>query len=336
MMCSIEILWKSIVSTVTCVAGFMVLSGCSAENNPRTFQGCIPNAKLPCQCADYRQGVMVCAENGLDWSDCQCESALTPAVSTDDAIGNAYAGVPGTEMTSSVEPIAGSAGSGSVAPISESNTGMAGAASPVTPEEKPEPEPEPEVEPEPEPEPEPVEVDPNTDQTGVPATEYCVPASDWDPSWSEWEEAVLVIVNQRRSEGADCGQYGSFSPAEPLVMNANLRCSARLHSVDMAENNYFDHTSLDGRTPFDRMAAAGYSGGTMGENIAMGQPTPESVMQGWMDSDGHCRNIMDSGFSEIGVGVFQGETGGNWWGIGSIYWTQNFGGSFGGGGWPWF
>jgi uncharacterized protein YkwD len=69
--------------------------------------------------------------------------------------------------------------------------------------------------------------------------------------------------------------------------------------------------------------AAGYSGGGWGENIARGQSSPQSVMEGWMDSPGHCRNIMNDNYTLIGVGHYLGGGGG---GPGSgNNWTQTFG-----------
>jgi uncharacterized protein YkwD len=88
----------------------------------------------------------------------------------------------------------------------------------------------------------------------------------------------------------------------------------------MAVHRYFDHTSQDGRSPFDRMRGAGYKGGLMGENIAAGQPTPAAVMDAWMHSPGHRANILNCGYKVIGIGVFTL--------AGSpyrIYWTQDFG-----------
>jgi uncharacterized protein YkwD len=88
----------------------------------------------------------------------------------------------------------------------------------------------------------------------------------------------------------------------------------------MAVNGYFDHTSPDGRSPFDRMRAAGYAGNLMGENIAAGQPTPAAVMDAWMHSPGHRANILNCQFTEIGVGV-SSRAGSPY----RIYWTQDFG-----------
>lgn len=169
----------------------------------------------------------------------------------------------------------------------------------------------------------------------VPADEHCASVADWDPAWSQWEDDVLRIVNEVRATGADCGGEGSFGPAEPLAMDPILRCSSRLHSLDMFERDFFDHDNPDGLDPFQRMEEAGFSGSYMGENIAYGQQNPEQVMEAWVDSDGHCSNIMNPNYTLIGVGYYPGAESrrdGK-----QHFWTQNFGaplrqGGFGGGG----
>ena len=132
---------------------------------------------------------------------------------------------------------------------------------------------------------------------------------------------MLVLVNQQRASGANCG--GTAHPAvAALTLNLQLRDAARGHSQDMATNNYFSHTSLDGRTFAQRIGQAGYAGGFLGENIAAGQSTAQAVVDDWMQSTGHCQNIMNSGFRVIGIGYAfnQSSTYGH-------YWTQNFGGA---------
>jgi uncharacterized protein YkwD len=156
----------------------------------------------------------------------------------------------------------------------------------------------------------------------VPGGDYCAAVADWDPDWVQFEEQVLLLVNEARSQPADCGSEGRFAAAGPVVMNAELRCSARLHSLDMFERHYFGHTNPDGLDPFERMAAAGFHGAGAGENIAVGQTSPEQVMRSWMESDGHCANVMRPKFALLGVGYHPG-AGGR--GLGSNFWTQNFG-----------
>ena len=90
----------------------------------------------------------------------------------------------------------------------------------------------------------------------------------------------------------------------------------------MATNSYFSHTSLDGTTFDERIWSAGYTGGSpLGENIAAGMSSPQSVVSAWMDSAGHCTNIMKAGFGDIGVG-YAHLSGSPY----RHYWTQDFGG----------
>jgi uncharacterized protein YkwD len=113
---------------------------------------------------------------------------------------------------------------------------------------------------------------------------------------------VLTIVNQLRAAGATCG--GTFQPpVAPLTMNANLQNAARAHSQDMATNNYFSHTSQNGATFDQRIWQSGFTGGfPLGENIAGGASSAQAAVDGWMQSPGHCRNIMNGSYRAIGVG----------------------------------
>lgn len=147
-----------------------------------------------------------------------------------------------------------------------------------------------------------------------PDNAYCAPSEFWFDTWAGFEEHVLVLVNQHRAAGANCGSAGSFAATTPLTMNPNLRCAARAHSTDMNVRDFFSHTNPDGQGPGWRITQSGYSFSWWGENIAWGYPTPESVVLGWMNSPGHCANIMNSNFTEIGVGYYQDN-----------YWTQAFG-----------
>ena len=164
--------------------------------------------------------------------------------------------------------------------------------------------------------------DPVPQSPDVPATAYCEDVANWDPEWVQFEEDVLLLVNENRSRAADCGVEGMFAASAPVTTDPILRCSARLHSLDMFDRDFFDHVNPDGIDPFQRMAAAGFVGNGGGENIALGQVSPEEVMEAWMDSDGHCANVMRASFTTIGVGYHPGA---GQRGLGSNYWTQNFG-----------
>jgi uncharacterized protein YkwD len=147
----------------------------------------------------------------------------------------------------------------------------------------------------------------------------CTVAASWPAAWVALEDATLTEINRRRSLGASCGGE-TFGPAGPLAMQAQLRQAARCHSMDMGENDFFSHTGSDGSDPGARIRRAGYAPRTWGENIAAGYSTVADVVQGWMDSPGHCRNIMNGSFNETGVGYgnFPGTTYRH-------YWTQTFG-----------
>ncbi len=141
----------------------------------------------------------------------------------------------------------------------------------------------------------------------------------WPAAWVAMEERVLVLVNEQRARGATCGA-DRFAPAGPLRMDAALRQAARCHSADMAARGFFDHDTPDGVSPWDRIAAAGYTGSATGENIAAGYPDPDAVVRGWVESPGHCSNLMAPGSNEHGIG-FQLAPGTEW----THYWTQTFG-----------
>lgn len=151
-------------------------------------------------------------------------------------------------------------------------------------------------------------------------SEDCPGAANASAQWQALEEEVLEKVNEVRAKGAKCGSKGSFDPAPPLKVNAKLRCAARLHSLDMVKRKFFDHKNPDGESPMQRMKEVGYNGRYAGENIAAGQSTAESVMAGWMKSDGHCANIMNSRYRELGVGYVQSASTKY-----NHYWTQKFG-----------
>ena len=113
-------------------------------------------------------------------------------------------------------------------------------------------------------------------------------------------EAILQQVNAARERGASCGGQ-AYGAARTVAWNDQLVSAASGHSRDMADRNYFDHRSLSGTEPGQRVDAVGYKWRGVAENIAAGQFDAQSVVRGWLNSPGHCRNIMDPKFTEIGV-----------------------------------
>ena len=91
-------------------------------------------------------------------------------------------------------------------------------------------------------------------------------------------------------------------PVNPVTWNDILAKVALDHSIDMDQNNYFSHTGLDGSSPGDRLTQAGYIWTSYGENIAFNYPDEQSVMNAWLQSEGHCKNIMDGGFKSVQKG----------------------------------
>ena len=128
----------------------------------------------------------------------------------------------------------------------------------------------------------------------------------------------VQLLNAARARGARCGAH-ELGPAPPLRLSAQLSDVALGHASDMARHKYFEHEDLAGHSPAERVRAAGYRETLVGENIAYGPKSAEEVVRGWLDSPGHCENIMDVRFSEVGVA----------WASGSgskpgLYWVQVF------------
>lgn len=135
----------------------------------------------------------------------------------------------------------------------------------------------------------------------------------------DWRTAgtqVLERVNEARAQARRCGDR-DFKPVAPLRWNDVLANAALRHSQDMAHHNYFAHEGRDGRSVAERVKAEGYRWRRVGENIAAGQGSAQHVVQGWLSSPGHCANIMNGDFTEMGAAYIyepHSEAG--------IYWTQ--------------
>jgi uncharacterized protein YkwD len=132
------------------------------------------------------------------------------------------------------------------------------------------------------------------------------------------QSRVVELVNVARSRGRSCGsEY--FGAAGPLSRSQTLDAAALRHSRDMARRRFFEHRGSDGSDPRDRVKRAGYASRLTGENIAYGPVSAEEVVAGWLASPGHCENIMDPRFQDIGIGIATGR------GRGKTYWVQTFG-----------
>lgn len=138
---------------------------------------------------------------------------------------------------------------------------------------------------------------------------------------ADFAAVALARINQIRAAGANCHSDGVFPPAAPLAWNGKLTQAAAGHSADMSAQNYFSHTSRDGRTLAARIDATGYTWSRLGENIAAGYVGIDSVMNGWVASDGHCANLMSPNFTEVGLACVPGTSTSTY----NTYWTMDLG-----------
>ena len=122
---------------------------------------------------------------------------------------------------------------------------------------------------------------------------------------SNYSTQVLNLVNKHRRENG----------LKELTLNSNLSNVAQIKADDMKSNDYFSHTSPTYGSPFDMIKQFGISYKTAGENIAKGQKTPEAVVNAWMNSEGHRANILNSNYTQMGLGYTAN---------GAVYWCQMF------------
>jgi uncharacterized protein YkwD len=140
-----------------------------------------------------------------------------------------------------------------------------------------------------------------------PAPSSAAPSSPAPSGNAVFEAQVVDLVNQERAK-VGC---------QPLAVDGRLVAAARKHSSDMANRNYFSHTTPEGVDFATRISNEGYRWSGAAENIAKGQRTPAEVMSAWMNSTGHRNNILNCGYKHLGVGLAYdaGKT---------ALWTQDF------------
>jgi uncharacterized protein YkwD len=130
---------------------------------------------------------------------------------------------------------------------------------------------------------------------------------------------ILELVNQARAVPRTCGN-SRLDAARPVRWNDSLAEASQRHAEDMARYGYFSHNGRDGSEPWDRIQRAGYRYRVMGENIAAGQRNPEEAVVAWIRSPGHCANLMNPVFTEMGAAVAVNSRSSF-----GRYWTQEFG-----------
>jgi uncharacterized protein YkwD len=161
----------------------------------------------------------------------------------------------------------------------------------------------------------------------APRSDYVVPAPRPDyapgppvtPDGSMSAVHALELVNEVRARGTLCGTR-EYAPAPPLTLSGTLGGVALGHAADMAQHDYFEHVDPAGQTPADRVRAVGYRERLVGENIAYGPESVDDVVKGWLGSPGHCANIMDPRFQQMGFAYATGRHGSRQ----GLYWVQLF------------
>lgn len=134
-------------------------------------------------------------------------------------------------------------------------------------------------------------------------------------------QTLLALVNEVRSKGYNCGSAGTFAATGPLTINSSLTAAAQKHSADLDASKTTKDMHVTpvgavnytpGMTFTKRIEAENYDWGMAGENVAYNYATSKRVMEAWLASPGHCKNIMNPKFTELGLGKA------------GDYWTQVF------------
>ena len=136
---------------------------------------------------------------------------------------------------------------------------------------------------------------------------------------TDQKRKMLSLINEARSQQRQCGDQ-RFEAVESLTWSCELEAAAELHSQDMAKNDYFSHTAQDGSGIEQRVSNQDYSWQAVGENIAAGHTSVSAVVSGWLSSPGHCQNIMNDAFTEMGMAKANDSESRY-----STYWTQTLG-----------
>lgn len=143
-------------------------------------------------------------------------------------------------------------------------------------------------------------------------------ASAQPATGEKFKQEFLYRINKVRQTGCNCGTKW-MPPVAPLIWNTYLQKAAYGHAKDMSDQNYFSHTSKDGRSMEDRIVFAGYifngyKSFFIGENIARGQESVQEVMDAWFKSEDHCHNLMSPLYKEVAAVQY------------NDCWVQDFGG----------
>ena len=121
-----------------------------------------------------------------------------------------------------------------------------------------------------------------------------------NPQPTTFEAQAIAQINAARAQARSCGAQ-RYPAAPNVAWNERLRATAEAHTRDMIAKDFFAHLGSDGSNVGARATKAGYAWSAVGENIAAGYASLEAVMRGWLESPGHCANLMNLGFTEVGL-----------------------------------
>ena len=129
----------------------------------------------------------------------------------------------------------------------------------------------------------------------------------WPLDWERMEFLAVELVNEHRRDGLEC-DGSQLGPVDEVEMHDALLCAARLHSIDMVEEEFFSSTNPEtGKNTADRIADSGYNAADAGGIVTSGQLTAEQLVQGWAADSDHCSTIMGADFEHIGIGRYEYE-----------------------------
>ena len=118
------------------------------------------------------------------------------------------------------------------------------------------------------------------------------------------KKKMVILINEARNSRRRCGN-STLSSAGAVQWNNQLAMAARNHARDMARNDMISHTGSDGSTVRGRVEKTGYRWRIVGENISAGHQNTEAVVSSWLESPGHCANLMNSSITEVGAACFR-------------------------------
>jgi uncharacterized protein YkwD len=125
------------------------------------------------------------------------------------------------------------------------------------------------------------------------------------PAARRFADQTLELVNAARAQARSCGAT-AYPAAPPLRWQSQVEQAALVQAQYLQQNNLFSHTGANGSSVGDRLTATGYVWATVGENIAAGYADLPTVVRGWLDSPGHCANVMNPTFTDLGVTLVPG------------------------------